>query len=427
MEEEWKRKKEDMADQIKDLDNQKHQTEEMQIQLQKDIQKTKEKLTELTQKMENTAGWTKEEAREEIRKNITKEIKQEMAPDLITMEKELKTESEKKAKRMLAQVVARFAAEVSTERTTTSLAIKENEAKGKIIGREGRNIRALENACGVDIIINESQEVILISCFDVVRREVALKAIHQLLEEGRVHPARIEEVVEKMKRQIFLSMAEAGKQACFDLGVHNVQPALFETLGSLKYRTLEGYNALKASQDIAHLAGLIAEEIGFNSKPARRAGLLHLIGLGVDHRHAGNTAVAGAEFLRKHGESMPICQAVQCHNGNVHAESLLDHILQAAYNLFRDRPNARQEMIENHINRLKDMESIANSFDGIIRSFAIQTGKEIRVLVDSGKVTDEQAFMLSRDIVEKINKEMETTGHLTVNVVRECRIVEQAR
>ncbi len=427
LEEEWKRKTEDLEDQIKDLDNQKHRAEQMQDQLKKDRQKTQDTLQKLNHKMENTARWTEEQAREEIRKNITEELKQEMAPQLMGLEKKLKTESEQKAKRMLAQAMARFAAEVSTERTTTSLPIKENEAKGKIIGREGRNIRALENACGVDIIINESQEIILISSFDSVRREVALKSINQLLEEGRVHPARIEEVVEKMKRNIFLSMAEKGKQACFDLSVHNVQPAIFETLGALNYRTIEGHNALKASMETAHLAGLIAGEIDFNPKLARRAGLFHLIGLGVDHRKEGNTAESGADFLKKHGESTAICQAIRCHGGHIVAESILDHILQSAYNLFRDRPSARQEMIENYINRLKDMESVANSFDGIIRSFAIQTGKEIRVLVDSGKVTDEQAFMLSRDIAKKINKEMDTAGQLTVSVVRECRIVEQAR
>ena len=427
LEADWKQKTEDIEDQIKELDQQKELTKQMQAQLKQDKQKTEETLKELNHKMESTAGWTREQARKEIQHNIATELKQEMTPELMKLEKELKLESEKKAKIILSQALARFAAEVSTERTTTSLPIKESEAKGKIIGREGRNIRALEQACGVDIIIDENQEVILISCFDAVRREIAYKAIHQLLEEGRVHPARIEEIVEKMKRNIFLSMAEKGKQVCFDLSVHNVHPVIMETLGALHYRTIEGHNVLKASEETAHLAGLIAGEIDFNPKLAKRAALFHLIGIGVNHRKEGNIAEVGAAFLKKHGESKQICQAVRCHSANIVSESILDHILQAAYNLFRDRPNARQDMIENYIQRLKDMESVANSFDGIIRSFAIQTGKEIRVLVDSGKVTDEQAFMLSKDIAEKINKEMDASGQIIVSVVRECRVVEQAR
>ena len=427
LEQEWLRKNEELEDHIKDLDSQKQQTQAMQEQLKRNIQNTQSALEKYQHAMESTAGWTRDQAREEIQKTIEEELKKDIAPQLMTMEKDLKASLQKKAKLMLSQALARFAAEVSTERTTTSFPIKSSETKGKIIGREGRNIRALEAACGVDIIIDESQEIILISCFDSVRREVAVKAIDRLLEEGRVHPARIEEVVEKTKRNIFLSMSEEGKKVCFDMGIHNVQPAVMETLGSLKYRTVEGYNALKASMETSLLAGFIAGEIGFNQKTAKRAGLFHAIGLGVDHRLEGSTAKAGADFLRKQGESEAVCQAVLCHNGGGEAQSILDHILQSSYNLFRERPGAKREVIENHINRLKDMESVANSFDGIIRSFAIQTGKEVRVLVDSGKVTDEQAFMLSRDIAEKINKEMDTAGQLTVSVVRECRIVEQAR
>ena len=424
---EYNKKIEEIENQVKELERQKERNTTMREQLEKAIDKTKEKMEKLNSIMEKAANLTKEQAREEIFKNLEGEMKKEIAPRLMSMEKELKKESEEKAKLILSQVISRFASEVSTEKTTASIPIKGEETKGKIIGREGRNIRALEAACGVDIIIDESQEIILISCFDSVRRAVAVQSINRLLSEGRVHPARIEEVVSKIKRDIFISMAEEGKQVCFDLGVHDMRPALIEVLGSLKYRFIEGNNVLKSSVEVAYLSGLIASEINSDEKTAKRAGLLHAIGLGVDHRIEGSYSLVGAEYARKHRESPVVCQAIRCHRGEVPASSVLDHVVQSAHNLFRERPGARREVIENYINRMKSMESVANSFDGVIRSFAIRTGREIRVLVDSGKVTDEQAFMLSRDIAEKINKEMDAPGQLLVSVVRECRMVEQAR
>ena len=427
MEREFRRKKEELENQIREMEREKEKARAMEQQLEKATKKTNEKMGELNIIMEKAASLTKEQAREEIKKNMEEEVKKEITPQIMHMEEELKKESKKRGRLILSQVIARFASEVSTERTTASIPIKGEETKGKIIGREGRNIRALEAACGVDIIIDESQEIILISGFDSVRREVAVRSINHLLEEGRVHPARIEEVVAKIKRDIFTSMTEEGKQVCFDLGIHDVRPALVEVLGSLKYRFVEGNNVLKSSVEVAYLAGLIASEIGFEEKMAKRAGLLHAIGLGVDHRVEGSYSLVGSEYAKKHGESPVVCQAIRCHRGEVPAESVVDHIVQSAHNLFRERPGARREIIENYISRMKDMESVANSFDGVIRSFAIRTGKEIRVLVDSGKVTDDQAFMLSRDIAEKINKEMDEPGQLTVSVVRECRIVEQAR
>ena len=427
LERELKVKIKDLEHQSEDLKRQKERAIDRERQLDRATKKTNEKIEELDALMEKATGLTREQAQEEIKKNMEEEIKKEMAPQIMQIEKELKADSEKKARLVLSQAIARFASEVSTERTTASIPIKGEETKGKIIGREGRNIRALEAACGVDIIIDESQEIILISCFDSVRREVAVQSINHLLAEGRVHPARIEEVVGKIKRNIFTSMVEEGKQVCFDFGIHDLKPALIEVLGSLKYRFVEGNNMLKSSVEVAHLSGLIASEIGFEEKVAKRAGLLHAIGLGVDHRIEGSYSLVGAEYARKHGESSVVCQAIRCHRMEVPAESIVDHIVQSAHSLFRERPGARREVIENYINRMKDMESVANSFDGVIRSFAIRTGKEIRVLVDSGKVTDEQAFMLSRDIAEKIVKEMDEPGQLNVSVVRECRIVEQAR
>ena len=422
-----RKKTEELESQIRELERQRERAEIMEQQLEKATKKTNEKMEELNIIMEKAAGLTKEQARNEIKKNMEEEVKKEIAPQLMNLEATLKKESEQKAKLILSQAIARFASEVSTEGTTASIPIKGEETKGKIIGREGRNIRALEAACGVDIIIDESQEIILISCFDSVRRAVAVQSINHLLEEGRVHPARIDEVVGKIKRDIFISMVEEGKQVCFDLGIHDVKPALVEMLGSLKYRFIGGNNVLKSSIEVAYLAGIIASEIGVEEKTAKRAGLFHAIGLGVDHRVEGSYSLVGSEYAKKHGESPVTCQAIRCHRGEVPVESVVDHIVQSAHNLFHERPGARREVVENYIIRMNKMESVANSFEGVIRSFAIRTGKEIRVLVDSGKVTDEQAFMLSRDIAEKITKEMDEPGQLIVSVVRECRMVEQAR
>ena len=427
MEKEFKRKTEELEHQIAETKREKERSEAIREQMERAESKAQDKIEKLDVMIEKSAGLTKDQALEEIRKNMEEEVKREVVPRLMSMEEELKKEADKKARLVLSQAMARFSAEVSTERTTSSLPIKGEETKGKIIGREGRNIRALEAACGVDIIIEESDETILISCFDSVRREVSMQAIQRLLEEGRVHPARIEEVVNKTKRDMFISMAEEGKKVCFELGIHDIHPALFEKLGSLKYRFLSGNNVLKSSIEVAHLATFIAGELNFDEKIAKRAGLLHAIGLGVDHRVEGGYAQAGAEYARKNGESPLVCQAILCHTGDPAPETVVDHIVRAAHNLFQERPGARREVIESHINRMKDMESIANSFDGVIRSFALHAGKEVHVMVDSGKVTDEQAFMLSRDIAKKIQKELNPSGQLTVSVIRESRMVEQAR
>ncbi len=426
MESLFKRKEEDMQIQLKELEQQKEHVQTVQSQAKKMSERYENRLKELNHLMENTAGLSREEALKEMKHQLEEEVKVGLGKEIREMEKKLKTESEKRTRLILAQAMSRLASEVSTERTTTSLPIKMEKTKGKIIGREGRNIRSLESACGVDIIIDESQEVIVISCFDPIRREVAFRAINRLLEEGRVHPARIEEVVSRIKRNLFVSMAETGKKTCFDLGLHGIKPSLMETLGSLQYRSLDGQNVLGASKEVAWLAGLIAVEMGFDVKMAKRAGLFHAIGLGVHHHVEGSYATVGAEILKKQGESEEVCQAVKNHNGS-EAQSVLDHIVSAAYNLFRERPGAKREVMETYIRRLKDMESVANSFDGVVRSFALRTGKEIRVLVDSGKVSDEQAFMLSRDVAVKIKKEMEGTEGMTVSVVREFRMVEQAR
>ncbi len=393
--------------------------------LKTNLQKEKE---ESEQAIEKLASMTKEEAREHLKKTFEADVKKEMSGKLMQMEQEMKADREKKAKLILAQAMSRYSAEVTAERTVETLPIVGSATKGKIIGREGRNIRALEATCGVDLLIGEGQEIVTISCFDPVRRAIAKKAIEKLMEEGRVHPAFIEEVVEKIRKEILSEMKEDGKKICFDLGIHDINPEIIRVLGSLKYRFIEGQNLLKYSTEMAYISSLLAGELGVEKKPACRAGLLSAIGLGVPHFVEGSYSFVGAQFCQKQGENKAICQAILCHDGKEPARSLLDHILQSAYNLSRSRSGAKRSLLDSYINRLKDLESLANSFDGVKRSFAIQAGKEIRVLVDTFKVIDEeQMSMLSWDIAEKIKSEMNLSEEVKVSVIREYRIVEHAR
>ena len=378
--------------------------------------------------LEKISMMTKEEAKKELKELFKQNVKKEIFKDLIKMEEDMKKEHEQKAKLLLAQAMTRYSAEVTAERTVETLPISGSFTKGKIIGREGRNIRALEASCGVDLIIGEGQETISISCFDPVRRSIAKKVIEKLMEEGRVHPAFIEEVVEKIRKEFFSEMMEEGKKVCFDMGIHDISPEIVKILGSLKYRFIEGQNLLKYSTEVAYIASLLAGELETNKKTAIRAGLLHSIGLGLPHFMAGSYSFVGSQFCQKQGESVEICQAIACHDGKKPAQSLLDHTLQCAYNLSRSRAGAKRDLLDTYINRLKDLESLANSFDGVKRSFAIQAGQEIRVFVDTFKVVnDKQMTMLSWDIAEKIKREMNLNKEVKVSVIREYRIVEHAR
>ena len=389
------------------------------------LQKEKE---ESEQTIEKLASITKEEAREQLKKSFEEDVKKEISKKLFKIEEEMKRTQEKKSKLLLAQAMARYSAEVTAERTVENLPIVGSATKGKIIGREGRNIRALEATCGVDLLIGEGQEIVTISCFDPVRRAIAKKAIEKLMEEGRVHPAFIEEVVEKIRKEIFSEMREEGKKICFDMGIHDINPEIISVLGSLKYRFIEGQNLLKYSTEIAYIASLLAGELGTDKKQACRAGLLSAIGLGVPHFVEGSYTFVGAQFCQKQGEEKAICEAIFCHDGKEPAHSILDHILQSAYNLSRSRSGAKRSLLDSYINRLKDLESLANSFDGVKKSFAIQAGKEIRVLVDTFKVLNEdQMSMLSWDIADKIKAEKNLSEEVKVSVIREYHIVEHAR
>jgi ribonucrease Y len=422
-----KRKEETLAGRTRDLDDQTQRLDVSETRMREMEDKLHNQVSDLENKLQSVANLTPEQAKVELFNSLSEQTRQEMAARLQQIEDEAKTEATRRARRILAVAVSRYASEVSTERTVSSIPLAGEEMKGKIIGREGRNIRALEAACGVDLIIDETPEAVIISSFDPVRREVARRSLERLMEDGRVHPARIEEVVEKIKSELFTSMREEGEKVCFELGVHNVNPNIIRLLGSLKYRQADSQNVLAMSQEIATLSGLLAEEIGGDVNVARRAGLLHGIGRALDHTFEGSYSAAGADFAKKNGERDEIVHAIRAHSDEIPAETTLAHIVQSAFNLARSRPGATRSNLDSFIRRLSDLESVANSFDGVARSFAIQSGKEIRVLVDSGKVTDDQATMLSRDIARKIERELNYSGQVRVAVVRETRIVEHAR
>ncbi len=394
--------------------------DELEIEAQK-------KQGELQARIEAVSGLSAAEAKKEMIEALTSDVRAEAAKKAIEIEDEAKAEADTRAKRVLAMAVARYASEYTAERTVSVINLPSEEMKGKIIGREGRNIRALEAACGVDLIVDETPESVVISSFDPVRREVAKKGLEKLMEDGRVHPARIEEVTEKVKKEIFKSIKEDGDKAVIELGLAGIHPEIVKVLGSLKYRHTLTQSVLAHSIEVGNLAGIMAAELGVDVKKARRAGLLHDIGKGVDHTVEGSHAIVGAELLKKYGESNDICHAVRAHHDDEKPQSVLAFLVQAANVLSNSRPGARRQSMDSYIRRMEDMESIGNSFDGVVRTFAVQAGKELRVLVESSRVTDEQASMLSYDIARKIERELSYPGQVKVTVVREVRMVEHAR
>ena len=382
---------------------------------------------ELKQKLESVAAMTQDEAKRQLLSALEDEAKQEAAKRITQIEEAAQKESEVKAKRVLAVALSRFASEFTSERTVSVLALPNDEMKGKIIGREGRNIRTLEAHCGVDLIVDDTPEAVVISGFDPVRRELARRTIEKLMEDGRVHPARIEEVAEKQRNELMKSIKEEGERHVMELGVANIHPELVKIIGGLKYRSYQGQNALNQSLEVAQIAGLLAGELGVNVKLARRAGLLHNIGKAIDHTVEGSYSLVGAETAKKYGESEDVCHAIRAHDEEEKPHSILAWIVHAAYVLSSARPGARRPQMDSFIHRLEDLESIGNSFDGVLKTLALQAGKDVRVLVESSKVTDDQAVMLSRDIARKIEREVPQAGAVKVTVVRETRSVEHAR
>lgn len=381
----------------------------------------------LQKKLENVAGMSQEQAKRELVLVMEEEAKKEVSARIAQIEEEANKEAEKRSKSVISRALARFASEYTSERTVSVMSLTSDEMKGKIIGREGRNIRTLEALCGVDLIVDDTPETIVISGFDPIRRELAKRTIDKLMEDGRVHPARIEEVVEKQKVELQKSMKEEGDKVVVELGISGLHNELVKMIGALKYKNNHAQNVLNHSLEVSYIASLLAAELGYSVKLAKRAGILHEIGLAADHTIEGNHATIGAEIAKKFGESEEICYAISSQQDEDKQGSVLAWIIHAANILSNSRPGARRPQMDSFINRLKDLESVANSFDGVVKSVAVQAGREIRVLVESAKVTDDQSIVLARDILKKIERELPHVGSVKVTVVRETRAVEMAR
>lgn len=379
------------------------------------------------EKLEAISGMTSEEAKNMLLQMVEENAKFEAVKIYKKIEEETKEKADKKAKEIIALAVQRYAGEYVAEEAVSVVQLPNEEMKGRIIGREGRNIRALEAATGVDIIIDDTPEAVILSCFNPIRREVARLALERLIMDGRIHPARIEEVVAKVAEELEEKIKEAGEKAVFDLGLHNVHPELIKLVGKLQFRSSYAQNVYKHSLEVAFISGIIAAELGISVKDAKRAGLLHDIGKAVDHEMEGSHSQIGADLAKKYGEKEEIVHAILAHHEEVEAQSILDVVVQAADALSGARPGARREMLQTYIKRLEDLERIANSFPGVEKSYAIQAGREIRIVVNSEVVTDEQLYVLSRDIAKKIESELSYPGQIKVVVIRETRAVEYAR
>jgi ribonucrease Y len=379
------------------------------------------------EQLEKVSGLTAEEAKKVLMQMMEDEAKYEAVKICKRIEEEAKERADRKAKEIIALSIQRYAGDYVGEDTVSAVTLPNEEMKGRIIGREGRNIRALEAATGVDIIIDDTPEAVILSCFNPIRREVARIAIERLISDGRIHPARIEEIVSKVAEEMENKIKEAGEQAVFDLGVHNVHPELVKLLGRLKFRSSYAQNIYQHSLEVAFICGVIASELKANVKEAKRAGLLHDIGKAVDHEIEGSHASIGADLAKKYGESEEIIHSIMAHHEDVPAAGLLDVIVQAADALSGARPGARREMLETYIKRLEELERIANGFAGVEKSYAIQAGREIRIVVNSERITDDTTYTLSKDIAKKIETELSYPGQIKIVVIRETRAVEYAR
>ena len=385
-----------------------------------------ELIEEQKRQLEKISGLTVDQAKELLIRAMENEARHEGAKFIKKIENETKEQADKKAKKILATAIQRYAGDFVAERTVSVVQLPSDEMKGRIIGREGRNIRALEAATGIDLIIDDTPEAVILSGFNPVRREVARLSLMRLISDGRIHPARIEDVVKKVEQEVDGAIKEAGEQAAFDLGVHGIHNELVKFLGRLKFRTSYAQNVLQHSVEVGFLSGIMASELGLNVKMARRMGLLHDIGKSIDHEVEGPHAVIGSRVAKKFGESPKVVHAVAAHHEDVPPNSVYALLVQAADGLSGARPGARKELLENYIKRLEDLENIANSFKGVANTYAIQAGRELRVIVESNKISDEESILLSRDVVKKIEESLTFPGQIKVTVIRETRAVEYA-
>ena len=398
---------------------------------EEELARTQAKVDQLSeqrvQELERISGLTSEQAKEQLLKTVEEEIKIETAKLVKELENQAKEEADKKAKEIVVNAIQKCATDHVSETTISVVSLPNDEMKGRIIGREGRNIRTLESLTGVDLIIDDTPEAVVLSGFDPIRREVARIALEKLVVDGRIQPTRIEEMVNKAQKEVETMIREEGETATLEVGVHGIHPELVKLLGKMKFRTSYGQNALKHSIEVAHLSGMLAAELGLDVRIAKRAGLLHDIGKAVDHEMEGTHIQLGVDLCRKYKESATVINAVEAHHGDVEPETLIACIVQAADAISAARPGARRETLETYTNRLKQLEDITNSFEGVDKSFAIQAGREIRVMVIPEKVSDADMVLMARDIAKQIEDELEYPGQIKVNIIRESRAIDYAK
>lgn len=421
-------KKEDVLDKkLETVEKSRKELENKELQLktvEKELQTHQERML---QELEKVSGMSREEAKQVIIDAMQEEARRDAAVIIKEIEKEAKEEGEKKAKNIVALAIQRCAVDQSSEATISVVELPNEDMKGRIIGRVGRNIKALESATGVDIIIDDTPDVVTLTGFDPVRREIARLTLQKLVSDGRIHPGRIEEVADRVRRDMDATIKEAGESAVFDAGLYNIHPELVKLLGRMKYRTSYGQNVLKHSLEVSHLAGLLAAELGADVKIAKRAGLLHDIGKSVDHEYEGTHVQIGIELAKKYKENEKVIHAIAAHHGDVEAVTLEAALVQAADAISGARPGARRESLEYYVKRLEKLESLANSFAGVEQSFAIQAGREIRVIVKPETVDDAATILMAKEIAKKLEAELEYPGQIKVNVIRELRSVEYAK
>ena len=410
-----------------ELTKQEENLKQAAYEAEKKNQALNQLIEEEKEKLKSISSLTPQEARELLLRRYEEELRGEKAKMIREMEEAIKEESDQKAKEIISQAIQRCAVEHTTETTVSVVSLPNDEIKGRIIGREGRNIRMFEMATGVDLIIDDTPEAVSVSGFDPIRREIARTALEKLVQDGRIHPARIEEVVEKTKQEFDKRLMEEGKTAAFDVGIHNLHPELIKLLGKLKYRTSFGQNALQHSKEVAIIMGILASELELDSRIAKRAGLLHDIGKAIDHQVEGTHAEIGADLLKKYGEHEFVINAAESHHEDVDFISLYSLLALVADAISASRPGARRETLETYIKRLRQIETIANSFEGVDKSFAIQAGSEIRVIVQPNKVKDNEIAIMAHEVKKKLEQEMDYPGNIKITVIRETRAVDYAK
>ena len=421
------KKEENLSKKENSLETKLKEIEEVKALVEKEKAEVEEALKQAKEELEKIAGISEKEAKELLLKKLDEELIEEKAKAIMKIENEIKEEAKRKSQEILAYSIAKAAIPFVTEKTVSVVHLPSEEMKGRIIGREGRNIRTFETLTGVDLLIDDTPEVVVLSCVDPLRREIARIALERLIADGRIHPTRIEEVVKQVEEEMEQHLMEVGEKACFELGVYGLHPELVKMLGKLKYRTSYSQNVLQHSIETAIICGALAGELGIDVKKAKRAALLHDIGKAASYELEGPHALIGAEIARKYGEDEEIVNAIASHHEDIPVTSMLGIILQIADAISGARPGARRELLEAYIKRIKELEAIASSFEGVEKAFAIQAGREIRVIVDDKKISDDQAYVLARKIAQKIEKELTYPGIIRVTVIRETRAIEYAK